>query len=189
MKMTDHESTISIDVLRELVHLDTASWKLFWKTRNIKFFMDTKQPAKHNCAIWNGKFSGKEAFCHSSGSGYLHGALLGKKLYAHRVIFALFSGHWPIFTIDHIDGNRINNDPKNLRDVNHQENMRNMKKSKANSSGHTGVSYDLKRSKYVSNVTVDGKTKLAGRFLTMQEAISARENFAKKYGFHENHGR
>jgi hypothetical protein len=185
--MNSFEEQIPIDKLRRLVSLDEESGKLFWRKRLESDFVGKN--TSRACNTWNARFSGKEAFCHMSGNGYLHGALKYQKVCAHRVVFALFNGHWPTNTIDHINGVRTDNRPSNLRDVQHIENMRNQPISKASSTGVTGVSFDKARNKYEAHITVCGKKKTLGRFDRVADAKSAREKANQEIGFHENHGR
>lgn len=58
------------------------------------------------------------------GNRYYRGKLLGVHHFAHRVVFYLAYGYMPE-QVDHIDGNQLNNNPKNLRDVSASENQHN----------------------------------------------------------------
>lgn len=53
--------------------------------------------------------------------------------------------------------------------------MRTMQKN--NTSGHTGVSWDITRNKWKVSIKVDGKTINLGRFEDLQEAIDARKKY------------
>lgn len=185
--MNSFEQKISILELRRMVSLDAETGKLFWNRRCASDF-NGANPARA-CNTWNARFAGKEAFCHMSGNGYLHGALHYQKVCAHRIVFALFYGHWPENTIDHINGVRTDNRPSNLRDVMHIENMRNQPASKASTTGVTGVSFDKASNKYEAHITVCGKKKTLGRFESISSAASARAVANQEIGFHENHGR
>jgi hypothetical protein len=180
----DMESVCPIALLRNLVRPDFEAAKLYWLARPLSLFPDAGSWKK-----WNTRFAGKEAFCTLSGNGYLHGALFDKKITAHRVVFALFHGRWPLESIDHIDGNRRNNKPENLREVSHAENMRNQPLSRASSTGHTGVSYDRSRDAYQAHITVSGKQVSLGRHADIDSAIAARAEAEALYKFHPNHGR
>lgn len=115
--------------------------------------------------------------------------IFGEKVCAHVVVFALHRGRWPVETIDHINGDRCDNRPVNLRDVPHIQNMRNQPLSRASTTGVTGVSFDRPRQKYEAHITIRGKTIHLGRFSEMGAAVRARKRAEVKHGFHENHGR
>lgn len=72
--------------------------------------------------------------------GYLVLDLLGKSFRVHRLIFLLHHGYLPKL-VDHIDGNRLNNNIYNLRDAtSKQNNLNRTAPSKANKLGVLGVS-------------------------------------------------
>lgn len=189
--MTPGESKLPVDTLRQLVRLEPESGLMFWLPRNAEFFRGDSagKTAEHYCIAWNKKFAGKHALNNKQGMGYLHGDILGCKFLAHRVVWAIHTGAWPVHTIDHIDGGKKNNLPANLRDVEHKVNMRNQRPRTCGTSGHTGVSFDTARRKFVAQVTVDYKTVHLGRFPSIEDAITARDAAYKTYGFHTNHGR
>lgn len=63
-----------------------------------------------------------------------------KKVYpAHRIAWALMTGEWPKFEIDHVNGIKHDNRWCNLREATRAQNMANIKRSKANKSGYKGV--------------------------------------------------
>lgn len=178
------EAQVPINVLRELVFLNKDTGDLIWRDRPRAYFK-----TEMSWKTWNTKWAGKKAFNTRSGNGYLHGALFNKKIFAHRVVYALLYGEWPSKTIDHIDGNRTNNRPSNLRNVEHQTNCRNQPISAANTSGVTGVSFDSNRGVYEAYITVDAGKVSLGRFPTLGEAKDARLAANLQFGFHANHGR
>ncbi len=87
--------------------------------------------------------------------------------------------------IDHIDGNKLNNQINNLRIVNIYQNNQNRKKRRDNSSGYTGV-YKLKSGKYTAEITAYGNKKRLGTFESIEDAKNAREIEMKK--LNENFG-
>lgn len=174
----------SIDQLRALVSMDVDSGALRWLPRPVSMFPDARA-----CKAWNTRFAGAPAFCTKSGNGYFHGSLLNTKVCAHSIVFALANSQWQTYTVDHINGDRTDNRPCNLRDVPHVQNMRNQPLSRASTTGLTGVSFDKARGKFAAHITVHGRVKHLGRFATAEQAAAARAAANKTYSFHQNHGR
>lgn len=89
----------------------------------------------------NSKFKvGEDAgFIHHT--GYYDLKLFGKTYKVHRIIYCLHSkcDLDGLYQVDHIDGNKTNNDPSNLRIVTNEVNSRNQKLKSTNSTGVTGV--------------------------------------------------
>lgn len=82
---------------------------------------------------------------------------------------------------DHHDRNPLNNRKNNLVFCTHQENIRNCSKSKNNTSGFIGVSWDKSRAKWVAIINIDYKAKYLGRFTNKEDAIKARLQAECKY--------
>lgn len=121
-------------------------------------------------------------------NGYLRVTIDYVSYTVHRIIYKMTHGVDPIH-IDHINGVRDDNRIENLRSVTVSENSRNQKKSKANTSGHTGVYRCRRSNKWYTQITINFKTKTLGYFHDKQDAIKARKQAEIKYGFHKNHGR
>lgn len=58
---------------------------------------------------------------------------------------------------DHIDGNGLNNQQKNLRICTASQNQMNTGKRKTNTSGFKGVSWDKRNKKWRANIKINGK--------------------------------
>lgn len=87
----------------------------------------------------------------------------------HRIIGMLFLGlnfNDSKQIIDHIDGNKQNNDLKNLRIVNVQQNAFNRIKAK-------GYCFHKRDNKYQANIKKDGKSIHLGYYDTEEEARQA----------------
>lgn len=108
--------------------------------------------------------------------------------YAHRLAFLYMEGAFPENEVDHIGGDGANNKWSNLRSVSRSENGKNQCLRVNNISGVVGVSWDKKRSKWVSQICVNGKRKFLGYFSDKNMAAGARKAASIKYGFHSNHG-
>jgi hypothetical protein len=87
-------------------------------------------------------------------------------VFAHRLAWFLYYGALPINSLDHIDGNKSNNQIENLRDVTHQQNQWNRTKAK-------GYSWDKSANKFCAHIGINGKRKHLGLFQTKEEARNA----------------
>lgn len=76
-------------------------------------------------------------------------------------------------TVDHIDGDRSNNNLSNLRYANQSEQAFNRYTWKNNTSGFKGVDFDQHTNKYRSRIQIDGKRQSLGYFQTAQQASDA----------------
>jgi len=175
---------LSPDLLRQLLDYDPLTGLLTWRPRPIEFFNN-----KASWASWNSHYAGKPAFTADDGAGYRSGTILRMKCRAHRVAFAMHYGRWPNGHIDHINGDRADNRISNLREVDHLENRRNCRPSKANSSGVTGVCWWPRDNKWNAQIMVNYRKINLGYFDTIEQAAAARKEAERKYGFHANHGR
>lgn len=96
----------------------------------------------------------------------------------HSVILRVSEGNVP----DHIDGNTLDNRRRNLREVSPTINARNLNfLRKNNTSGHTGVSWDKSREKWIAQISVCGKVKKVGTFTHKEDAIKARKDAEIEY--------
>jgi len=174
---TEKEKRFPASMMRELFTYDDKSGKLFWNVR------------KYPCGSFNGRYAGKEAFTSTESKGYKNGEVYGINMKAHRVIWAIIYGDWPDGQIDHIDGNKSNNKPENLRQVDNKTNCRNQSMPKSNTSGYLGVSWNARMSMWHGKYKKDYKTFHVGYFNDLETASYA-VNFARSTdGFHKNHGR
>lgn len=183
------KSLPSPELLRKLLRYEPDTGKLFWRERDIELFNDSRRSAKYDCSVWNKRYANTEALGCLNSQGYKHGSILGSSLRAHRVIFAIYYGYWPVGQIDHINGIRSDNRIKNLRDVTKLENSKNQKRRADNKSGFCGVGWDSRVGKWQARIMANSTRKHLGYFDNLQSAIDARMNAEIKYGYHPNHGR
>jgi len=120
---------------------------------------------------WHSVFLGK------SRTAYATSSHLGKTVYMHRLVMNAESGQ----TVDHIDGNGLNNSHNNLRFVTPSQNLLNTSKRSDNTSGHKGISWCPDREKYQVYVNIDRKRKSLGRYRTLEEAIYVRDRAVKEH--------
>lgn len=99
-----------------------------------------------------------------------------------RVIFFLNSGKDPEhLDVDHANRNSTDNKAVNLRLATVNQNQRNKKIQKNNTSGYKGVCWDKNRQKWKTHIHVDGKIINLGRFDTKEKAAIAYNEAALKY--------
>jgi len=162
-------------VLRQLLRYDPDTGKFLWKER--------KQSPQ-----FSARYADKEALT-SVRHGYMFGEIFNKPVAAHRVAFTIHHGRHPKGEVDHINGDRSDNRISNLREVTRTVNARNMKKSAANRSGVTGVSFYKASGKWQSRIMSDGKYLHLGYFDKFEDAVCARKVAEREIGYHPNHGR
>ncbi|HFN5074003.1 TPA: HNH endonuclease [Pseudomonas aeruginosa] len=106
---------------------------------------------------------------------------------AHRLAMIYMGRDIQGLHVDHINGIPSDNRIENLRAVRHAENMRNMRMPKSNKSGVCGV--QAAGEKWIASIRFERKVIHLGTFSNIEDAISARKNAERNYGYHENHGR
>jgi hypothetical protein len=146
-------------------------------------------------SIWNSKKGIKgakpgQARIHYSGTGkaYLRLGFAAKHIYAHRIIWVWMTGEQPQ-TIDHIDGNGLNNKWDNLRSVTQAENVRNARKHTSTKSGMTGVTFRKESGRWRVRIGINNKVSTVGTFKNLDEAIQARDAAYQFNGYAINHGK
>ena len=110
-----------------------------------------------------------EVLCNLCKDGYLRVRLNGKEYRGHRIIWEMFNGPIPAgMLIDHIDGNKLNNQLSNLRLATRQEN--NCNRISISKSGlPKGIAKN--GNNYRVRLTQDGKVYCLGTYKTLEEAV------------------
>ena len=167
--MSEHDYTttptneLTAEQLRSILHYDPATGIFTWKV---------------GCSsrVKVGYIAGS-----LDGDGYLRIRLQSRKYQAHRLAWLYVYGVWPKDQLDHINRNRSDNRISNLREVSHKQNHQNRSKPSNNTSGHPGVSWDKRDSKWRAQITHNQKKIHLGSFTTLEEAIAARKAAEKLY--------
>ncbi len=113
--------------------------------------------------------------------GYQQITVQSRLYLAHRLAWLHTHGVWPKDQIDHINRNRSDNRIANLRDVSTKQNMQNAGKYSSNTSGHPGVSWDKRYSKWRAYIAHNYKLIHLGYFTDIEEALAARKAAEKLY--------
>lgn len=122
------------------------------------------------------------------GKGYLIVPIKYKHYYVHRIIYAMHHNDVP-YIIDHIDGNKANNKIENLRPATRQENARNCKKQKNNTSGEKNVFWHKNSKKWKVALSINNKLTHIGTFSEFEDAKKAAYNARiRHHGVYAQHG-
>lgn len=125
-----------------------------------------------------------------NGNGYRAVKIDGKRFMCHRIIYEMLIGEIPEgMVIDHINGNKLDNDISNLRVASVSLNARNCRMNSKNKSGFNGVSFYPRTGRYVAFSRSHGKHVHIGYFETMEDACNARLTYDMKNEFTERHGK
>lgn len=106
----------------------------------------------------------------------------GRKLRMHNEIMRFLGVEIPDGrTVDHRDGDGLNNQFENLRVATRQEQNRNRRRRVDNLSGFTGVTWDKSNKKWRAQVMVDGKNIFLGLFFDPISAAHVRDAFVREH--------
>lgn len=114
-----------------------------------------------------------------------------KHVHYHNIVWVLHNKEDipPGHVVDHIDGDRMNNHPSNLRLATQGQNCANARRYRSNTTGVKGVSFHRSTGKYIGRVTSNMKTHSAGFFDTIdQAAVAVKKLREKLHGEFANHG-
>lgn len=176
--MTDRANP-PVEWLREC--FDYADGSLVWRVRPLDHF-----DSAHQQRIFNARQSGSVAGTIERG-GYVRINLAGYwRIAAHRIIYAMHHGHWPV-EVDHIDGDPSNNRIENLRAATHAQNLRNMRTPSSNTSGVKGVSFHKDTGKWSAWIRDSGAMRHLGTFANIHDATAVRKSAERElYGDFSN---
>ena len=138
----------SLEDWESFVSYEESTGKLFWK-------QDRANSVK----------AGSEAGTYHL--GYVRLKLGKGKYLAHRVVFLLNTGAWPIGVVDHIDHNTANNTFANLRDLSSLENSNNTALKKV---GVSLPGVDFRDGKFRARIRIGNKLHSLGTFTTEDDA-------------------
>ena len=175
------------EILRQLLDYNPETGLLFWKIRPRNYFSGSRAEAEFK--RWNGRYANKQAFTTLDSSGYYQGHIFGRAYLAHIIIWAIQTGEWPTFPVDHKDTNRTNNKYVNLRPSSTSLNAKNRRKDPRNKSGVTGVNWYKPSNKWRAQAVINGKNTHLGLFTNLADAAEARNIIERQLGYDPSHGK
>lgn len=104
--------------------------------------------------------------------GYREISIRGVRYKAHRIVFAMTHGRWPVGYVDHANLIVDDNRPSNLRECTPSENSRNMR-FKGNAAGLKGAYRKRNSDKFESSIKANGHRRYLGTFQSEAEAHAA----------------
>ena len=139
-----------------------------------------KNPKAHRCKVGDKAGSVDK-------DGYIQVHLSGGRVPAHKIIWCMANGEMPEM-LDHINGNRADNQLSNLLVVTKRENNMNRAKRADNKSGFTGVRWHKQRGKWNARIKVDGRETSLGMYDDFDMAKKARmQAEIKHFGEYSRH--
>jgi len=163
-----------LDVLRLLLDPDFDSGEMTWRERPLSMFLSLRA-----CMAWNGRNAGAKAFKSMSTAGYYSGRIFRGSYFAHRVIWAMVNDRHPTTFIDHINGDRLDNRPSNLREATPSQNGFNSRLPITNTSGFKGAFQVRSNGRWYAKIEIDGKQKYLGSHATAEDAARAYDAAAR----------
>lgn len=155
------------------------------------FEYDPTSPSclRRTCTILVGKMRnrkavvpGQAAGCLNKENGYYQVRLDRKPYRVHRIIYALHHGICPAEVIDHIDGNKTNNEIENLRIASPADNSKNKLHSSSNFLPYSHINKQGTRVQVA--LVMDGKRKcitfLKTKYGSIENACVAAREFLNK---------
>lgn len=159
---------------RHFTHVDSDG-ELYWK-------LPTTNRVKKGAVV--GAIDVKQ-----DGRKYLRTALLGTKLYVHRIICVMNYGPLPVeVLVDHEDGDGLNNRLYNLFLTDAIGNGQNTKMHSNNTSGTCGVCWFEPVKMWWARIAVAKRQVSLGYYKQETDAIAARKAAEIRYGFSKRHG-
>lgn len=105
--------------------------------------------------------------------GYVRISVDDQTYLAHRLAWLHVFGRWPSGMIDHKNGDPSDNSLNNLREASPSQNRMNCRRHSNNACGLKGVCYDKSKKRWDARISVGGRQRRIGRFVSAEAAHAA----------------
>lgn len=117
----------------------------------------------------------------TSKTNYFTLVINSKRYYLHRLAWIYMTGSWPEKTIDHINGDGLDNRWSNLREADRSQNNSNIALKQNNTSGYKGVSKrNTIKESYRVEIKKGHKYYYVGSYSSAEDAAKAYNEKAKE---------
>lgn len=165
-KKKTNKEVLKLTEIKQLLKIDLTS------PSGLRWMTDRSSKAKLGDAAGGLTGGIKNGICYALG-------INGKYYKNHRIIYALYHNleldQLPK-QLDHIDRNKLNNDPLNLRSATTAQNAMNRGTNSRNTSGAKGVWWYKSSCKWISCIRFNGVYKYLGSFEDVEDAKRAYDN-------------
>ena len=156
-------TSIDISLLRQEICVDVATGKLYWRVSR----RGVSKGAEVG-TVWQ--------------NGYIRVRFKKRYIYAHRIVWALVHGYWPEM-LDHINSDRVDNRPSNLRECCAVENtVHRGKTTKPTTSRYLGVYWNKQKAKWQARAAINRKVAHLGFYAVEEDAAKARDRYVAAHG-------
>lgn len=154
----------------------SGEYGIGYTSKNEKFYFDLEDYDLIKDYCWHMHTDGYIRTC--CGIDKINGKRKNKYIMLHQLLSKKYGyGEEP----DHINGRTYDNRKENLRESIHEQNMKNCKMYKNNTSGHKGVYYSKREGKWKATINIDKKQTHLGTFSNYEDAVVCRENAERRY--------
>nr|WP_182312330.1 HNH endonuclease [Comamonas testosteroni] len=124
--------------------------------------------------------------------GYMRMKIDDKSYAIHRLAWLYMTGNMPVTSIDHVDGDKLNNRFSNLREANRSQNNQNGRAAKRKIDLPRGVCISHPSGRFKASISLGNKRRHLGTFNTPAEASEfyqlAADMLHGEFAFHRCQG-
>ena len=175
MKINESKHFVTQEQLRQWVEYNPNTGQMF----RIKFIYPKTGET----------YSKRKEIMGTNNRGYRWLKVFGDMYLVHRLAVLCMTGRHPKNEVDHINGDRLDNRWKNLRECDAFINSRNQGIRKDCTSGVRGVTYSKIAKKWTARISHMGDRYSLGYFTEFDDAVKARRKAEVDLGYHPNHAR